>query len=462
MKHNPGEMKSERKAVAQIGDRSSEQLCRHIAAKLGGRNSLLVALSGGLDSTVLTDALVSLRATLLPSLALRAVYIHHGLSARADEWAQHCSTLCQSLRVPFEQINVRVDPTQGGIEAAARTARYLALEQALLPGDTLLTAQHQDDQCETLLLALKRGSGPAGLSSMAAVARLGGHDMLRPLLDISREQLFAYAQSRHLCWVEDESNQDPRFDRNFLRLHILPLLNQRWPHFSQSVARSAALCAAQETLLDELLDETLQRLVQPDKSLAIDSMLAISAIRRNAILRRWLALSRIPMPSKDQLGRIWDEVALSRRDAEPLFQLGNWQIRRFRQQLFILPLANSLKGCVLTWGVMEIPLSLPEELGYLHMSEGGGVRKPRAGERVSVRFSATGIVHIVGRRHGRILKKIWQELNVPPWRRERTPLIFYDEQLIAAPGIFITRQGQAGEEDSGVRLSWLPGTDEEV
>ncbi|HEY0209434.1 tRNA lysidine(34) synthetase TilS [Acerihabitans sp.] len=433
-----------------------ETLRRHIAQRLGGRRAVLVALSGGLDSTVLLDALALLRGRQMPDLAPRAVYINHGLSVHADDWAQHCAALCRRLDIPFQQLRVRVDSADGGIEAAARSARYQALAQALLPGETLLTAQHQDDQGETLLLALKRGSGPAGLSAMAALSPFHGHALLRPLLDISRARLRDYAQSRCLNWIEDESNQDPRFDRNFLRLRVIPLLSQRWPHFSRAAARSAALCADQETLLDELLAETLQQLTGADNSLDLAPMMGMSAIRRGAVLRRWLASFGMDMPSQEQLARIWTEVALSRRDAEPMLRLGDRQIRRFRQRLFALPLWPSLRERVLIWRDVGQMLPLPDDLGLLRQGSGGeAVRRPRADERISVRFSATGTLHILGRRHGRPVKKLWQELGVAPWQRERTPLVYYNEQLITAPGVFITREGQVGEGDMGLNLEWI-------
>lgn len=417
-----------------------------LAAQLGARSKLLVAFSGGLDSTVLLDALVWLRQNRLPDLALRAVYIHHGLSVHADEWASHCQVQCRRRQVSFQTITVKVNPELGGIEAAARAARYQMLQHSLSPGETLLTAQHLDDQSETFLLALKRGSGPAGLSAMAAVMPFHGHELLRPLLGCSRAQLQAYAQSRRLTWIEDDSNRDERFDRNFLRLRIMPLLKQRWPHFGQSIARSAQLCAEQETLLDELLQETLTALASPDGSLAVAPMTGMSAARRGALLRRWLAAAGVRMPAKEQLERLWQEVALSRPDAEPRLQLADRQIRRFRERLYILPIYGCLTSVVLPWPDINLDLPLPDGLGRLRQTLSGvAVRAADPAERISVRFAASGIFHIVGRRHGRQIKKLWQELGVAPWLRDRTPLLFYNETLIAAPGLFITREGQPAD-----------------
>ncbi|WP_233956687.1 tRNA lysidine(34) synthetase TilS [Pectobacterium versatile] len=432
---------------------SVDGLLQTIVAQTAGCGSILLAYSGGLDSSVLLHLLVAVRQR--SGLPIRAAYIHHGLNPLADSWAEHCCQQCERWQVPFASLPVKVEAQNGGIEAAARTARYQALQAHLQEGEALLTAQHLDDQSETFLLALKRGSGPAGLSAMAAQSMLGHHRLVRPLLGISRLQLEAYAQRHQLGWIEDDSNQDERFDRNFLRRQILPRLTQRWPHFPSAVARSAQLCAEQEQLLDELLEESLQALCQPDGALSIDGLVPLSPVRRFALLRRWLAQQGATMPAREQLQRLWDEVATSRQDAEPVLQLNQMQIRRFRQYLYLLPLMPSLKDRIILWQSPSCSLSLPDNLGTLLLADSGvAIRAPENGEAVSIRFSTSGTVHIVGRAHGRQIKKLWQELNVPPWWRDRTPLVFYNEQLIAAVGRFVTREGQAKGNQPVWHIVW--------
>jgi tRNA(Ile)-lysidine synthase len=432
---------------------NNNQLSALLARQLGAHRQLLVAFSGGLDSSVLLHLLVGLRQQ-LPDLQLRAVHVHHGLSGFADQWVTHCQQQCVAWQLPLVVQRVQVDSQQGGIEAAARTARYSAFASTLAAGETLLTAQHLDDQCETFLLALKRGSGPAGLSAMAAQTSLGNNHLLRPLLGLSRQQLEAYAQQHQLSWIDDDSNQDPRFDRNFLRLQVLPLLNQRWPHFAAATARSASLCAEQEQLLDELLAEQLHKLLDDERTLAIDGLLTCSPARRFALLRRWIALFGVTMPSREQLQRLWEEVALSREDAEPQLQLGQYQFRRFRHRLYLLPLMADLREISLSWSLDE-PLKLPDGLGELVSGEGDiCLRAPQSQQKVSIRFSAQGKQRILGRAHSRPIKKLWQELGIPPWQRERTPLIYYDDQLIAALGIFVSEAGQTPEGQQPWRLQW--------
>ncbi|QKJ85933.1 tRNA(Ile)-lysidine synthase [Paramixta manurensis] len=425
----------------------------HLEQQLAGQRQCLLAYSGGLDSTVLLHQLVQLRQR-LPDLQLRAIHIHHGLSPSADSWVAHCQQQCAAWQVPLVVDYVQLDTHEKGVEAAAREARYAAFRRHLLTAESLITAQHLDDQCETFLLALKRGSGPAGLAAMPQITDFDGHLLVRPLLTQPRQQLEQWAQEHALRWIEDESNQDTRYDRNFLRQRILPQMTARWPHFAEASARSAALCAEQENLIDELLAESLTQLIQPDGSLCVATFPGMSEARRSALLRRWVAACGGNMPSRDALQRLYREVIASREDAAPRLRLGAFEIRRYRGALYWLALQPPVRQLILAWPDIRQPLDLPESLGQLIPgSQGTVLRLPEKGESVSVRFQAQGHIQIVGRAGSRPVKKIWQELAIPPWQRERTPLIFYGEQLVAAPGIFVTRFGEA-KNQVGWHVSW--------
>ncbi|MDE9551216.1 tRNA lysidine(34) synthetase TilS [Xenorhabdus bovienii] len=440
-----------------------EPLLTMLIDQLGRHKKILIGFSGGLDSTVLLHLLVQLRyqshKVIRDQIALRAIHIHHGLNPKADKWVEHCRQICADWKVDFRVEKVSLDIRQNGIEAAARDARYQAFQHELQQGEILVTAQHLDDQAETFLLALKRGSGPAGLSSMPFSMPFAGTTLIRPLLNASRAELETYAHTQRLQWIEDDSNQDDRYDRNFLRLHIMPLLNQRWPHFPQSASRSASLCGEQEQLLDELLNESLNELITPEGAIAIAPLVDCSEAKRNALLRRWFSQYGVKMPAREQLQRIWSEVALSRQDAEPRFRLGQLDVRRYRQQLWLVPQCQSLAGTLLEWDIAQ-ELRLPDGLGMLVLSEESGinVRMPGRNERVTIRFGVQGNISIVGRQHSRHSKKLWQELGIAPWLRERTPLLYYDETLVAALDVFVTREGQplAGEEILSVKWDRMP------
>ncbi|CUX97013.1 tRNA lysidine(34) synthetase TilS [Candidatus Hoaglandella endobia] len=472
-------------------------LRRLVSLHLASYHKLLLAYSGSMDSTVLLDILTALREA-APScgsdsksgLKLRALYVHHGLSPHADYWAAHCTSECQRRGVTFNVVRVVVAERAEGVEAAARSVRYQALATALEQDETLLTAHHQDDQVETLLLALKRGSGPAGLAAMASDAPFRSHRLVRPLLDCSRALLADYARECQLHWIEDDSNASLRFDRNFLRHCIIPPLRQRWPQFATTAARSAQRCAEQEALLDELLVDTLATLTHSDGSLWLTGLTTMSVIKRAAILRRWLAGSGLRMPSNQQLTLLWQQVALSRRDAVAQLQLDNWQIRRFRDRLYVLPLYLTIvsnEERETGWPPAAEHIKLPAGLGTLYRQTLGItaipehfkpeseehyndlnhtdstlvlVRAPWPGARVSVRFGMVpGLLYISGRRHGRKLKKLWQELDIPPWQRGITPLLFYNETLIAALGVFITRKGEAVVQRAQWQIFWRHGNE---
>ncbi len=411
---------------------------------LFGFSQVLVAFSGGLDSTVLLHAVAGLRRR--QNIAVRAVHIHHGISRFADQWAEHCQSVCLALDIPLVVERVTLNLQGQGTEASARQARYAVFADMLTSEEALLTAHHQDDQCETLLLALKRGSGPAGLAAMPAVLPFSGGAIVRPLLDLTRRQLTEYAEHHQLQWVEDDSNSDTAYDRNFLRLNILPLLEQRWPHFPVAAARSAELCGEQEALLDELLQEELSQLITADNNLPVAPLAGMTSLKRAAILRRWLAHCGAAMPSRHQLAQLWQDVACSREDANPCLVAGNGEIRRYAGQLWWVRPARGLRNTQWVWADRNQPLILPDNLGQLVAASSGiRLRRPAVNEHLSVRFTAAGRLHIVGRDRGRELKKIWQECQIPPWQRENTPILFYNEEPICAPGVFVCKQAQPAE-----------------
>lgn len=419
---------------------------------------ILIGFSGGLDSTVLLHQLVRLRPIL--NLQLRAIHIHHGISPKANSWLQHCQKICEQLDVPIVFQHVQLENNGQGIEAEARYARYQVFQEKLQSKEVLVTAHHLDDQCETLLLALKRGSGPMGLAAMPFRRTFGDSYHFRPLLTHSREQLEYYAQQHRLAWIEDESNQDQRFDRNFLRQAILPQLKQRWPQFAETTARSAALCGEQEALLDELLKPDLQAVITAEAALSINALSNMTSLKRAALIRRWLTRCQAPLPSRDLVQRIWSEVALSRHDASPKLKLGEGWIRRYQQHLSWVREFQGQRKTQLVWQDWSVPLVLPDQLGTLRLTDHRistsslpYIRRPNLDEQVSIRFTIKGKVAVVGRDRSRELKKLWQEFGVPPWWRENTPILFYNDTPICVAKLFVSQAG-LGESKMGLGLKW--------
>lgn len=434
----------------------NEDLLLKINKQLVGYRELLVGFSGGLDSSVLLHLLTNLRTVQRPDLIIRAIHIHHGINLHANYWVEHCQYQCQKWKVPLEIVSVTLNTRKNSIEAAARTARYHAFSTHLTNKEVLLTAQHQDDQCETFMLALKRGSGPKGLSAMSSKIAFAHSQLLRPLLRFSRQNLMNYAKLKKIQWVDDISNKDRRFDRNFLRQEIIPLLNQRWPQFPKTVMRSANLCAEQEQLLDELLITTLDQCQNSDGSLSTQGLISMSEVKRNAVLRRWLSRYHVSMPSRAQLQNLWHKVVLARVDSNPCLQIGQHQVRRFRQYLYLSSSKKiNINPNCLHWCTSE-SLLLPANLGTLQITNSYGqkVRLPKPDEIVQIRFGLKGRIKISGCNLSREIKKIWQELKVPPDMRNQIPLLYFNEQLIAACNFFVTAEGQAKEGEHCWYIYW--------
>jgi len=415
-----------------------------------------VAYSGGLDSSVLLHALVTIRDRL--PFALHVLHIDHGLQRDAHTWAAHCARTCARLGVPLRTRRLDLAPARGeSPEAVARQARYASMAEVLESDDFLLTAQHRDDQAETLLLALLRGSGPAGLAAMPPVTPLGRGRLVRPLLAFDRADLLAYAQNRQLHWLEDPSNQDLGYDRNFLRHRVLPRLKERWPACATSIARSAAHCAEAQAIIDPLArDEMTAVAGQRSGTLSIARLLKLERPLRKAVLRQWLrGQGRVP-PSAGNLDRILTEVMTARADANPLVAWPGCEVRRYRDDLFAMaPLPPAPAPGPIQWrrGV----LTLPDGLGCLALLAADGRNlDPQAvfTPGLTVRFGVTGLFcrrGQGGRRHS--LKKLFQEQGVPPWVRPYIPLIFVQNDLIAV-GNFQICYPEDGAWEREFRIRW--------
>ncbi|WP_286294504.1 tRNA lysidine(34) synthetase TilS [Vibrio apostichopi] len=414
---------------------------------------LIVAFSGGVDSRVLLELAAQYAKT--HNIECRAVHVHHGLSDNADCWTNQCQEWCDALSVSLAVERVSLDINSGeSIEKLARDARYQALQQHIRQDDVLATGQHIDDQLETFLLALKRGSGPKGLSSMAQVMPFGEAFIVRPLLSVTRADIEKYARDKGLTWVEDESNQDLRFDRNFIRHQVAPTLTNRWPSFRESVSRSAQLCAEQELLLDELLESHFKKALSSSESqsqsLSIKALSQHSDLLRARLIRMWLSHCKQSMPSQKQLKLIWDEVACAQADANPKLVLNDAEVRRFNHQLYLVQDTKDLSSWQSGLSIGE-NLELPDGLGIIHLKSvtSDAVTNSRDAQSFSltgvqgalrVIFNPEGLsAHPVGRGHSRKLKKLFQEYQVPSWLRRRTPILMDGDRVIAVMGLFVDK-----------------------
>lgn len=397
----------------------------------------LLGFSGGMDSHVLLHALAVLGER-LPA-PLRAIYVDHGLQSQSAAWAGHCESVCRKLSIPLETFSLQLKPIKGeSLEAVAREARYGLLARQIRPGEMLLTAHHQDDQAETLLLQLLRGAGLSGLAAMPALAGFNQGMHARPLLDNTRDELLRYATENGLQWIEDASNQETEFDRNYLRQQVIPLLKSRWPAMSRTLARSAGHCAEANRLITQLLSRELEQLQDPlDGTLPVSALNALPPDQLAPLLRLWIGRSGYASPGSAILVRIINEVLRARRDGNPLVSWPGAEVRRYRDRLYLMsPLPPFDPSQSLVW-CGESKLQLAAGLGTLRFQHNQGVVEvpPETG-RYRIRFRQGGeTCRPLGRGLNKKVKHLLQGAGVLPWMRERVPLLEIGEEIAEIIGV---------------------------
>ncbi len=431
----------------------------------GPAQRLAVALSGGLDSMVLLHVLVALRAA--RGFALQAVHVHHGLSPCADDWAAFCAQWCAAFDVPLSVHRVQLardDPS--GVEAAARRARHHVF--AGLDVDVLLTAHQQDDQAETLLLQLLRGSGPKGLAAMPLwQLRVGWRAaQLRPLLGVPRAAILDYACEAGLDWVEDESNRDPRYRRNALRQRIMPLLAEHFPGSTTTLARAAALQADAAGLLDDLARLDAAGTLQGER-LDCAGLAALPPPRARNLLRHFIAQHAHPLPSARVLDEALQQLQSARADARVCVNLQHAALRRYRGGAYLVAAMTEAPATVRWRGEVLLPVPGTGVSVRLRPTAGRGLRRAalEAGMvTLGVRQGGERLRLHAGGPH-RSLKQLLQEGGIPPWQRERLPLLWYDGKLAWAAGIGCDADLSVGPGEPGLLPEVVgspPGQDSEA
>jgi len=400
-------------------------------------NALWVAYSGGIDSHVLLHLLAS--SDLIDLSRLHAIHIDHGLQADSELWVSHCEQVASGLNVDFHCVRVAVNEVSKlGLEAAARAARYQAIADNVPAGDVVLLAQHQEDQAETFLLQLLRGAGVKGLSGMSSDFMLEGKQVVRPLLAISQGEVVVYAQEHGLAWVEDPSNTDTGFNRNYLRQRVWPLLEARWPSAAKSLSRSATYCAEADALLSELasIDFLTMGVDLSEATIPVTALLDLSPARARNLIRYVLGELDLAMPSAVILQRILDEVCLAAEDRVPVVSWANIDARRYRDTLYFLSpqIEQDPTECHLCSGPGDILLSDGRVMTWLEV-EKVGISEALFEQGLKLGFRQGGeTIQLVGHAHHKSLKQLYQEWAIPPWEREHIPLLFCGDRLLAVVG----------------------------
>jgi tRNA(Ile)-lysidine synthase len=417
--------------------------------------NLYIAYSGGVDSHVLLH-LCAQQFQLRNKIV--AVYVDHGLQTQAKSWGEHCHQQADNLGVRFMSLQVNANAQNGDSpEAAARDARYQALQNQIKTGDLLLVAQHREDQMETVLLQLFRGAGVQGLAAMPVSTVFGAGRLLRPLLNTAKAEILAYAQRHRLNWVEDPSNLSSDFDRNFLRNEIVPLLKQRWPAMDKTLARSAQHCADAAELIEDSSCEMIKDRFNPaDQSLSLEKIEHLSSAQYNLLLRQWFRELGLKPPSQAQLNSFKQQLLGARADATPQINLQGHIFQKYRQQLFCLSKQELLPIDEKEWPQDSVNFSLSNGYILSRTSAESGINqqlwhqakitlKPRSGGEK---------LKLPGRMGQHCLKKLFQEAGIPPWERQTRPLIFLDDRLAAVAGLWIAEWAWAKAPVDNYQISW--------
>jgi len=449
-------------ASSRKSSRSKPDLAGRVAAQLEDivkpSDRLVAGLSGGVDSVVLLDILARVARKL--RCRLSALHVNHQLSPNARRWEAFCGRLCRARRIPFR--SVKVDVQRGdSIEAAARAARYAVF--ARQECEYIVLAHHRDDQVETVLLQLLRGAGVKGLAAMPLLriqdpgSRIPDPGILRPLLDVTREEILVYARDRGLEWVEDESNQDMYFLRNFVRHEVLPVIARRFPAYRATLARAAGHLAEAARVLDELASADAAGELA-DGTLSIAALRRLPPARGRNLLRYFLASRGVTMPGTERLDEALRQALTAKQDARVLVELGDFTLRRHAGRLHLVRARGVPPAHYEKLWRGEKKMALPELGGVLTLARatgagislsrlGGGVvtiRLRRGGERLQPNC----------RRPRRSLKNLLQEARMPPWQREYIPLIFCGGKLVWAARIGVDCAFQAAAGEAAVEPTW--------
>ena len=417
-------------------------------------NAYIVGFSGGADSTALLHALNAVRDQL--NTPVSAVHVNHGLHDHADLWQEECESFCQRSNIQLECLRINPGRSSGkGLEAEARHLRYQAISTLIKPGACLLTAHHADDQAETLLLNLMRGSGVDGLSAMPESRPFGNGLLQRPLLGFQNKALRDYLQENNIEWSEDPSNQHLDHDRNFIRHEIIPLLEKRWPEVSKRLLLTRKAMTDARHLLEAVADEYLeQNLVHP-RILQITADPCTDPELFKLVVRRWMKQAGTPSIPAYRLESFCEQVRQPGRNHNEAVNWDGWVLHLYKQQLWLQE-DRVLRPCpTVKWQATDTPAELGDDVGQIALQ--GPVSAKPDGRLIICCRSGTDETTIYQQGHHKSLKNLFQTANIPPWLRDCIPLCTLDGNLVAIGDWCIDEHFASWMSENNARLSWQPG-----
>ncbi len=415
-----------------------------------------LALSGGLDSSVLLALCAAYQCE--HAIDLKIIHINHNLNEKSAEWGKYCAAIARHYKLEYMQIDLQFTVQVGeSLEERAREERYAIFAKYMQVEDVLLTAHQQDDQAETVLLQLLRGAGVKGLAAMPQCARFANGWHARPLLSVTRDTIYEYAEQQKLTWIEDNSNKNTELTRNFLRHEIMPRLKIRWPTVSKMLARSAGHCAEADALLAEnSWHDWLKCAGSLVNTLSVEKLLQYPIAKQRLILRTWFQQFNHPLPNTKKLETICQQMLTAEQDKQPLVSWQTTEIRRHGDDLYLLKsLVEHDATQIFQWNLQHSSQLSLGNLGQLtaQITPGYGLRMDI--KNITIRFRVGGESYHLGKRGKQCLKNLFQEWQIPPWERNRIPLIFVEDCLAMIMGYYIDEAYSARDDESGYAFAWI-------
>lgn len=416
-----------------------------IKKKIIKYKKFLLGYSGGIDSTVLLYKLIEIKKKY--KIQIRAIYIDHQIHLESKKWGLHCKKICKKNNIPFIYKKIFLNIKKKNIEAQARHKRYKMFHKNLKPKEILLTGHNLNDQCETLLLAIKRGSGPKGLSGIAHKKKFFNNYIIRPLLNFSRKKIKKWAQLKKIEWIEDKSNQDISYERNFLRHQIIPLFVQKWKYFLKSCLRTTKLIYTEHQLLKKFIQPILKKNLFQKNILKISDIKKMDKNIQFFIIRKWIHLQGMKMPTLKFLKSILKNIIYNKKKINPKIKFQNYEIWNYRNKLILKKSTSDIKKYIIFWHNIKKKLILPKKNGYLKIKNKNtkkdvlNVRAPKKKQLVNIRFDTDQKIQVSKKiKKFKKIKELFNTFKIFPWKRKKIPLLFYDNKFISAIGIFSTQE----------------------
>lgn len=431
-------------------------MLKKLFLKYPEKNNFLIALSGGVDSIVLLFQLLKWKEK-YNFINIRAIHINHNLNKNSKIAEKHCIYICKKYNIPIITKSISYPiKNKYGIEQYFRIKRYEIFKKKIQKNEVLLTAHHLNDQCENIFLALKRRQGISGISGIEFSKKINNITIIRPLIYHTKKIILNWAKINNLKWIEDISNNEIKFDRNFIRNIILPKICQRWPYFLKNCTNSMNILSGEKKILNFLIKKYLYRNTYIDGRLSLINFTKISYELKYFLIKLWIFKQSKIFPNFKLLNRIYAEILENNNTYTKKIIFKKYVIYKYKISMYCILYIPPIKNKVYLWKNPFFPIKLPNNLGFLiavyNKKIGISIPCPEKNTKIYIKFQNNEKKIKNSNNKNKKIKKIWQENNIPPWYRNKIPLLFYNKILTCIPGIFTLKNNN---KKKSLNIVWI-------